>query len=306
MYDKKQQIIIIKKGRHQAHEEHSSAWKLAFADLMVSLMCVFLVLWALQIADKKEKEDIIHYFRTGQMSTPQERMFAQKNSLVSIPLMSSAKDNNTDINDTVNNALIQGEYNTQEELQFLMKRLDDLVEEIDASNNILIEVIPDGLRILLTASEDQKMYERGGTQLTPFYEDMLLEFSSVFNAIENGVVITGHTDSAPYNGQQVSNWELSSQRANSARRIMELGGLKKANITQVIGMANTKPIDKQNELSSINRRVEVIILTRQAVDDMNDIYGGSDEQYSKLLAKKDNATTLASKNKPVTRLDFAD
>ncbi|MFT6928278.1 MAG: chemotaxis protein MotB, partial [Psychromonas sp.] len=239
MHDKKQPIIIIKKGRHQQHEEHSSAWKLAFADLMVSLMCVFLVLWALQIADKREKEEIIHYFRTGQMSTPQEGQFAQKNSLVSIPLMSSAKDNNTDIHDSVNSSLIQGEYNTQEELQFLMGRLDDLIDDIDATNNILIAVIPDGLRILLTDSDDHKMFKRGGAQLTPFYEDILLEFSSVFNAIENGVVITGHTDSATYNRSEISNWDLSAQRANSALRTMEAGGLKEANITQVIGMADT-------------------------------------------------------------------
>jgi chemotaxis protein MotB len=304
MLDKKQPIIIIKKGRHERHEEHSSAWKLAFADLMVSLMCVFLVLWALQIADKNEKEEIIHYFRTGQMSTPQERMFAQKNSVISIPIMSSAKDNNTDIHDTVNSALIQGEYNTQEELQLLMERMNETVDDIDAGKNILITVIPDGLRILLTDSEDRKMFERGGAQLTSFYEDILLEFSSVFNTIENGVVITGHTDSAAYNRKQVSNWELSSQRANSARRTMEVGGLKKANITQVVGMANTKPIDKLNKLNSINRRVEVIILTGQAIADMNDIYGDSNGLYDKLLAKKKKAAELAMKNKPVTRMDF--
>jgi len=304
MRDTKQPVIIIKKGRHQAHEEHSSAWKLAFADLMVSLMCVFLVLWALQVADKKEKEEIIHYFRTGQMSTPQEGQFAQMNSITSVPLMSSAKDNQTDNHDSTNSALIQGEYNTQEDLQILMGQLDDVVNAINANENIFITVIPDGLRIVLTDSGENKMFERGRSQLTAFYEDLLMSFSSVFNNIENGVVITGHTDASQYHGQDVSNWELSSQRANSARRTLELGGLKKSNIVQVIGMAQTKPIDDINKLNSINRRVELIILTRQAVEDMNDIYGGSKEQHAKLLAKKNAAAKLAMKNKPVTRMDY--
>jgi hypothetical protein len=73
----------------------------------------------------------------------------------------------------------------------------------------------------------------------------------------------------------------------------------------VIGMANTKPIDKSDKLNSINRRVEVIVLTRQAIANMNDMYGGSNELHAKLLAEKNKATKLAMKNQPVTRRSFA-
>ncbi|MFT6927708.1 MAG: hypothetical protein ACJAZP_003347, partial [Psychromonas sp.] len=107
-----------------------------------------------------------------------------------------------------------------------------------------------------------------------------------------------------YNRSEISNWDLSAQRANSALRTMEAGGLKEANITQVIGMADTKPIDKVDKLNSINRRVEVIVLARHAIDKMNDTYGGTNELYDKLLAKKSKVAKLAMKNKPVTRMNF--
>ena len=300
----KNSLIIIKKARHEEHEEHSSAWKLAFADLMVSLMCVFLVLWALEISDDEEKEQIIKYFRTGELSVKQSSIYSDNNTFIISPVPASGKDNETEIDDLLNTALVQGEYNTQEQLQFLMAKLDNFADSINAGNNIFIEVTPDGLRIVLTDSVEHKMFALGGAQLTPFYEDLLLEFASIFNKIENGLVITGHTDAALYKHNSVSNWELSSQRANVARQTMEVGGLKQENIKQVIGLADTRPLDSVNKLNSINRRVEVMILTRQAVAKMNDIYESRNESlYSKIVQHKNESAQIALKNAPVTRFN---
>lgn len=294
-------MVIVKKSHHSEHEEHSSAWKLAFADLMVCLMCVFLVLWALEIANKEDREEIINYFRTGQLSIQSDAAFKNQSSLNPIQLLATGKDNQQDIKDTVNTALIQGEYNTQEELQLLMDRLNEHIEALSANDHIVIEIIPDGLRIVLTDSYNNKMFDLGGSHLTPFYEDLLLEFSSVFNRVENGIVITGHTDAVQFKQQNVSNWELSTQRANAARRTMEVGGLIKENITQVIGLANTKPIDEVDTINSINRRIEVIVLTRDAVTKMDGIYASKNSQLkAKILARKSSAVNLALKNQPVT------
>ncbi len=294
--------IIIKKSRYEEHEEHSSAWKLAFADLMVSLMCVFLVLWALEISDDEEKEQIIQYFRTGELSVKQTSIYSDNNNFVISPIPATGKDNKTEIDDLINTALVQGEYNTQEQLQFLMAKLDNFAESINAGNNIFIEVIPDGLRIVLADSDEHKMFASGSVQLTPFYEDLLLEFASIFNKIENGVVITGHTDAALYKDSSISNWELSSQRANVARKTMEVGGLKQENIKQVVGLADTKPLDSVNKFNSINRRVEVMVLTRQAVAKMDNIYkGDNDSLYSKIVKHKNESAQIALKNEPVTR-----
>ncbi|PKG40842.1 flagellar motor protein MotB [Psychromonas sp. Urea-02u-13] len=256
-------IIISKKKRLGKHDSHSSAWKLAFADLMVCLMCVFLVLWALEVANKEEKEKIIEYFQTG------DDAFLTPNSLSPVELLSYNKDHNTDTRATKNTSLIQGEYNTQEELQLLMRKMTEYVKEIGAEQHIFVQVIPDGLRIVLADSTKHKMFKLGESDLTPFYKKMLLKFSLIFNNIENGIAISGHTDALQFKGFSKSNWELSTQRANEARATMESGGLQSENIVQVLGLANTKPLDAIDLTSSVNRRVEVILLARTAKDKLN-------------------------------------
>jgi len=267
--DRHQSIIISRKKNHDKHDVHSSAWKLAFADLMVCLMCVFLVLWALEVADKEEREDIIQYFQTGDASLLTSDTLSTPSSLNPVELLYFNKDNNTESMATKNTSLIQGEYNTQEELQFLMAKVTEYVKDIGAEGYVFVKVIPDGVRIVLADSKENKMFHLGESNLTPFYKEMLLKFSVIFNKIENGIAISGHTDSLPFKGREKSNWELSTQRANEARATMESGGLQAKNIVQVLGLANTKPLDAIDLTSSINRRVEVIVLARTAKDKLN-------------------------------------
>jgi len=261
--DRQQAIIISKKKNHGKHEAHSSAWKLAFADLMVCLMCVFLVLWALEVASKKEREDIIQYFQTG------DAEFLTPNSMNPEKLLYFNNNDDIDIKSTEDTSLIQGEYNTQEELQFLMGKITEYVQEIGAEHYIFVQVIPDGVRIVLADGTDNKMFKLGESELMPSYKKMLLKFAVIFNKIENGIAISGHTDALLFKGGAKSNWELSTQRANEARAAMESGGLQSKNIVQVLGLANTKPLDTTDLASSVNRRVELILLARTAKEKLN-------------------------------------
>ncbi len=259
-------IIISKKKRAVKQDTHSSAWKLAFADLMVCLMCVFLVLWALEVANVEEGESIIEYFQTG------ESTVLASSSTSPVELFSFNQELSNFVTADRNNSLIQGEYNTQEELEILLRKVTEFIEEIGAENYVFVQIIPDGLRIVLADGADNKMFKLGESTLTPFYKEMLLKFSTIFNKIENGIAISGHTDAVQFKGRSKSNWELSTQRANEARATMELGGLHPKNIVQVLGLANTKPLNEVDLKSSVNRRVEVILLARIAKDKLNEMY----------------------------------
>ncbi len=122
-------------------------------------------------------------------------------------------------------------------------------------------VTPEGLRIELIESKDGTFFDTGSTTLKPGGKDMLNLLADKLSAVPNRISIEGHTDAQPYSGGQLySNWELSEDRANVARRLMQHpGGLRENQVSQVRGFADQRLRDPLHPFDPSNRRVSLIV-----------------------------------------------
>lgn len=145
----------------------------------------------------------------------------------------------------------------------------------------------------------QNMFRRGGSTLTPFFEDLLLALAPVFERVENPMIISGHTDSTQYRQtfSSKSNWELSSSRANTARHTLVSGGMPEKRVLQVTGMSDRALLNHSEPSSSENRRIELFILTTPAAEVISTLFG---QQPNNELEK---AREKAKFNQPVFRTD---
>ena len=140
------------------------------------------------------------------------------------------------------------------------------------------------------------MFVRGQIRMTPFFEDLLLSLGPVFKKVQNKLIISGHTDNTAFSGSQYSNWELSGDRALQARQVLAAGGMPVERVAQVAAFSANRPLNEQDQGSSENRRIELLILTTAAEAELNQLFSP---------ASKDNAVqqaaTAASYNQPVGR-----
>jgi chemotaxis protein MotB len=231
-----EQIVIVKKkGGHAGH--HGGAWKVAYADFVTALMSLFIVLWLMN-SSKPVQEAVGGYFRdpygtakklgtrmggTGDASAPKKEDMARlKEDLMKA--MGKMKD---------------------------FEKLKKLIE---------ITVTPEGLQIELMEDPHGTFFESGSSEPTPILQSVLKILSPEAGKLPNTISIEGHTDSKPYSGATAyGNWELSTDRANTARRLMESNGLRPSQVVQVRGYADRKLRKPLQPEDASNRRITVII-----------------------------------------------
>jgi len=173
------------------------------------------------------------------------------------------------------------------ELAQLRQLIQSIINNHHAQNHLSLETLPQGLRILIQDDRDRMMFPRGSAVLTPFFQRLLTELGPVFNRIDNKIMISGHTDAAPYSGSAAyNNWNLSGDRALAARRALERGGLESARVLQVNAMASRMPLDKADPLSARNRRIEIMVLTDAAAETLFQFYGREGENVVKPIADR--------------------
>ena len=237
MSAKTQPIIVIKKkGGHGGH--HGGAWKVAYADFVTAMMSLFIVLW-LMGSSEKVKRAVAGYFNdpkgTGsQLGTTMTGTGATVSQL-----------------DT-------------KDLEKLKEKLDEEIKarkELEKlSKQIEIKVTPEGLRIELIEDKNGTFYELGSAKLSQNGQTLLSLLASELKTLPNLLLIEGHTDSTPYSDQNgYSNWELSADRANSARKILQQDGVRSNQVTQVRGYADQMLRIKDNPTDPSNRRISILV-----------------------------------------------
>ena len=308
----KQEHVVFKRAKSKSHDEsHGGAWKVAFADFMIALMALFLVLWVMQVVDKEERKAIMANLHSASVFDKNfGNPFDSSQSLSPIDLASdSSVPSQHNSNHTVSSffqgngsgtqtdSLILGKFDTQEQLAALAKVVEETTKQINAQGNVDITITPQGLRIVLQDDYLQQMFHRGGAQLTPFFEDLLLALSPVFQKIENPLIISGHTDSTRFKQtfSSKSNWELSVNRANAARKTLVAGGMPEARVLQVTGMSDRALLNHGDPESAENRRIELFVLTTPAAQVIGSLFG---QQEGNALEK---ARQHAEFNQPVYR-----
>jgi chemotaxis protein MotB len=241
-------IIIKKKAGHSGH--HGGAWKVAYADFVTAMMALFIVLWLMN-SSKKIQEAVGGYFKDPKGTAAKlgsEKQLRGQNEAVVKEDMEKLK----------------------EELQLAMKQMPDFDKFKD---QIEITITKEGLRIELLESEKGTFFDSGSAKISSNGRELLLMLAGEFGKLPNTVAIEGHTDSKPYaEGSNYGNWELSSDRANAARRLLQQHGIRENQVTQVRGFADQRLRKKDNPMDPSNRRISLIVqyLLKSAPDKGDD------------------------------------
>jgi chemotaxis protein MotB len=230
----KRPVIIRKKVIHEGH--HGGAWKVAYADFVTAMMALFIVLWLMN-SKQEVKQAVGGYFKdpTG------------KGKLLGTNMSGTGRDLNV----------------SKDDMSALKERLKSVIKLIphfeQMKGNVELTITEEGLRIELFESKKWMFFESGRPEPSPVGKELLTALAAEIGRLPNRILIEGHTDSAAYSGSEYSNWELSSDRANQARRLMVQHGLKVNQVAQVRGYADQDLHNKSAPEDPANRRISVIV-----------------------------------------------
>lgn len=247
-------IIVRKHGAHEGH--HGGAWKVAYADFVTAMMAFFLVMWLVNQSEKV-KEGVGGYFRDPVGFADKAGSSVLEGSSGAINPPKSAKETE-DFRKTQEKVVREKLQAKAEELTRALQGNAGLGE---LSKFVEIEVSDEGLRIQLTESGDSTFFELGSAQLSAGGIRAVTMIANHVGPLGYKVALEGHTDSKQYvNRNSYSNWELSADRANAARRILEQNGVDPAKVSEVRGFADTHPRYPDRPADPANRRIAIVVL----------------------------------------------
>ena len=228
-------IVIKKRSGHGGH--HGGAWKVAYADFVTAMMSLFIVLWLMNTS-QKVRQAVAGYFNDPR---------------------GKATDEGTDQSGSSDNLAI-----TENNIPDLKKKIEESIRKMNdlkaLQNQIQITITPEGLRIELLETKDGTFFNTGSATLNANGKELLVMLAGQLGGLPNRVAIEGHTDAQPYSMPGgYGNWELSSDRANAARRVMQDSGLRKDQVSEVRGYADQKLRVPSNPLDPSNRRISLIV-----------------------------------------------
>ncbi len=241
---------VIKKGGHAAH--HGGAWKVAYADFVTAMMALFIVLWIIA-HNANVRDSVAQYFRDpGAM---------HKNASGGVLDGLNAIKPFTDPRPAA--PAVQPR---EQESDRLRTEGEKLIETIAAvpdlskfKNQIQVSLTKEGLRIELIEQSEGLFFDIGSARMKPDAVRLLKLIASRIGQFPNHLLIEGHTDSRPYSGTGYNNWDLSTDRANAARRVLEEGGVAERQISSVNGYADKRLKNPDSPLDFANRRVAILV-----------------------------------------------
>lgn len=274
--DKARPIIIVKKkGGHGGH--HGGAWKVAYADFVTAMMSLFIVLWLLS-SSKPVQEAVGGYFRD--------------------PNGTSTKKG------TINAGAGENFVLTKDNMPKLKNQLEDKIRQMNdfekLKSHVEMTVTSEGLRIELTESAAGTFFDSGSPKLNADGRELLVTLAQELGKLPNKLSIEGHTDSKPYaTSGNYSNWELSTDRANAARRLVQANGIRDDQITQVRGFADQRLRKLDDPLDASNRRISLIVQYIVKDNEVEDTKPSAAGEEKRSEEKKSGDTTSApSPEKP--------
>lgn len=269
------ETVIKRGGGKHAHDDHGGAWKVAFADFCLALMALFLVLWLMASREKESLQQAM-VAGAGQLEGEGSRPEIGSNPDGSLIERFPGPYRGKGPADGTGETGQPVSYDSPEELKALSKKLTKMSEDAGLAANLETLVTPFGLRVMLHDTEQQGMFMRGSALPTGRFATLLKSMGPLFANMENQMLVVGHTDSVKYAGVDrggVSNWTLSSSRAMAARAELLAGGMRPESVLQVAGMADQAPLDPKRTEAGLNRRIELMILTRAQSREMARMFG---------------------------------
>lgn len=250
MADKSKAIIIkkIKKG-HEGH--HGGSWKVAYADFVTAMMAFFLLMWLLAMVSPEKRAALSEYFKHFSLFEKAGQSFMMEGQQ---QIMQKGGEEIKTFDFGEGKAALSPE-DLKEKLK---KAIEEKLRAL--KDQAVVDIFEGGVRIQLVDLEGKSMFLPGSAQLTPSAKEILKLVGENIKDLPNKIAVEGHTDASPLKAGRITNWELSTDRASSARRELELNGIDPARIARVVGYADTELLIKDNPHDPRNRRISIILL----------------------------------------------
>jgi chemotaxis protein MotB len=301
----KHEAVVVKRGGKGGHDDgHGGAWKVAFADFCLALMCLFLVLWLMAARKQDNIQQIMRApggslmdegsgLKPDSMGGPRGSLMEREpmphygetqatDTLVTQadpgPKAASAAGSGAGAASAASPAKHQ--YESRNDLLTLAQVLERMSVDAGLSSNLQSVLTTYGLRVMVHDTDKLGMFERGSAVPTERFRHLLQKMGPLFAGMSNQMLIVGHTDAVQYADKRsnaFSNWTLSSNRAMVSRALLTDGGMPASSILQVVGMADRAPIDAKDPTAGINRRIEMLILTSDQARVVSAMYGAPGE-----------------------------
>jgi len=281
-----QQPIIVKKIKKGGGGHHGGAWKIAYADFVTAMMAFFLLLWLLSAVSQEQLEGISDYFAPTVASVSQsgsgeilggktvavdgalEDTVSRPSVTMDLPPPSAGSGG-----EAMQDEPVQAEIDAEEArkkaedeqldaaAQEIKKALEALPEFQQLADSLLVENTPEGLRIQVMDQDGLPMFPSGSAVMYQYTEKVLTMVAEIIKKMPQDISISGHTDAVPMGGDGTyTNWELSTDRANSVRRHLIDYGVPDGRISKVIGRAATDPLLPDSPNDAKNRRLTIVLL----------------------------------------------
>ena len=307
--------VIIKRIKKHRHKPHGGAWKVAFADFAIAMMAFFLVLWLSGNSTQEQKQAMSAYFEdpVGFSNTGSTFVIDMGGAaLIKENGESSEKDEDAnDLHridtqeelatvieaDTIESLAEQIERQRFNELLSTLKeRIETSKELADYKDQILMSVTGDGLQIQILDKKSRPMFSSGSSRIKAYTYLILRELAVTISSVPNKISIAGHTDAIEFgNRRNFTNWELSSERANAARRALVKSGLSSGKVAEVVGLSSSVLLDKENPENPINRRITILILSQKSEDNISRRASGKAFETDEVRALSEPDTSIETR-----------
>lgn len=267
----------IIKRRHKRHEEHSGgAWKVAFADFTLALMALFMVLWVMSVTPEKDRRRVASVVGGSPFFAGGLGIFEQH---AARPLITPPDTDRTQ-RSTLHRPSTRtgGNIDSLSSRRALALRILSEARRLGMKENVGVSINDQGLRISVHDSDGNGMFNRRNDVLNPEFIKLFDALTPVLDSVVNKMMIIGHTDATPFAGPSVfsNNWSLASRRALRVRQLLIDNGIDKSRLFQVSGMGDSTPALPDNPNAGKNRRVELLLMTREAEDAWRRQFRGED------------------------------
>lgn len=252
--------IIKKKHVHGGH--HGGSWKVAYADFVTAMMALFIVLWIMS-QSQSIRNNVSQYFKNPGVLKGSSGIMETSGMSGEIPTPGRSLELQTP-------APIPAKIDQEKAaLEEARTRINEMIAQLPDLKTLMdqihLKITGEGLRIELMEKQNSLFFDVGSATPKPWTQELFKVIAQELTKLPNEVAIEGHTDSRPYGGKHYTNWELSVDRANAARRVMVDNGLNPDQLFEVRGYADKLPINPEDKLDFKNRRVSIIVLYKDKV-----------------------------------------
>ncbi len=248
--------IIIKKIKKGHGGAHGGAWKVAYADFMTAMMAFFLLMWLLSMVVPEKRAGVEQYFKEFSLFDKQNALDVRQGGAM-IPDQDKPP---VPQRDQLTEAAEHGKTPAVQPEQLKSRLQDSMSLNLpDVKDQITVDVTEAGVRIQIGYNDEDPLFAKGSPELTAKGRKAIQFIGAQLKALPNKVEVEGHTDAVNYSGGKYTNWELSTERASSARVALEQGGLPEDRLGRVSGLASTQLLYPDNPADPRNRRISILV-----------------------------------------------